>query len=103
MHRPGRKGPRKDKSTQAPRAPETPQYSLTDVSNPLLSLGASAMICGLIDIDGGTRNRLIATFRTPTTTLTVGLSKAEATAWLAEWAKMIQQMPEEEPQKEARE
>jgi hypothetical protein len=68
----------------------TPKFSLVDQSNHLLSIGPTALSCGLIPTDEGPR--LLVTVRTPSTTMTVGLTNKEASAWLAEFAYKVRDM-----------
>lgn len=85
-------------TTEAVEAP-APQYTLTDQSNHLLMAGPSVMTCGTMMTDQG--RVLILTVRTASTTLTVGLSQKEASAWLTELALSIREM-NNEPEAEAK-
>lgn len=75
----------------------TPQYTVTDPSNHLLSLGTpSAMSCGVMETEDGPF--LILTVRTTSATVTVSLAEKEALGWLIEIGKKISAMQKSNPE-----
>lgn len=68
-----------------------PSVALTDKDNPVLALGAPAiMTCGVIDADQG--KRLIVTVRTTSATVSVALDRNEIASWVAEFVRKINAM-----------
>ena len=84
-----------------PAEPAAQEYTLTDPSNHMLSLGPSALSCGIMEVNG--ENYMVVTVRTPSTTLTVGLTEKEASGWLAEIAWKTKALKDTKPDPETSE
>lgn len=75
-----------------PQGPQAPKFALTDPSNHVLALPTpAAMVCGVYDTDKGEK-LFIMTIRTPTTTLSLGLTAGEAAGWIGQMAQRVNEM-----------
>lgn len=76
--------------------PKPPEFKLVDESNHLLSIGTSAMSCGIIETSEGPR--LLFTVRTSSSTVTVGLNEQEAEDWASELRKAADALKAAQPE-----